>query len=51
MLEMTQMRFFFKMEFQKLLLENSTMKLLFFSEIIGFLCRDYGMNTSFKSTY
>jgi hypothetical protein len=48
---MTQMSVFFKTEFQKLLLENSTMKLLFFSEIIGFLRRDYRMNTSFKSTY
>jgi hypothetical protein len=51
MLEMTQMRVFFKTEFQKLLLENSTMKLLFFSEIIGFLPIDYRMNTSFRTYY
>lgn len=48
---MTQMRVFFKTEFQKLHLENSTMKLLFFSEIIGFLPIDYRMNTSFRTYY
>jgi hypothetical protein len=51
MLEMTEMHVFFITEFQKFLFENSTMKLLFFSEIIGFLPIDYGKNTSFKSTY
>jgi hypothetical protein len=51
MLEMTEMNVFFKMEFQKFRFENSTMKLLFFSEIIRFVPIVYGKHTSFNSCY